>query len=136
MLSRPLLQDMASPNPSSPSGIGFSRAIDKLKSAANLNPVKRTVVLNDGVTEFTMYCTPLVAAERDKARKNAKSDEAGAFAMHLLVLKAKDENGQPLFSIGDIPILKHEVADADLQKMIEAVLGGDESDDLDQKSSN
>jgi hypothetical protein len=133
MLCEPPIIRMASPTPT-PSGSGFGRAIDVLKRAANLEPVKKTVILNDGVTEFTMYCAPLVAAERDKARKNAKSDEAGAFAMHLLILKAKDENGNPLFTVGDIPALKHEIEDEDLQKIIGAVIGDDDSDaDLDQK---
>jgi hypothetical protein len=137
MISLPLPIRMASSTPGNPSasGTGFGgRAIDILKSAANLEPVKKTVILGDGKTEFTMYCTPLVAAERDKARKNAKNDDAGAFAMQLLVLKAKDENNQPLFAVGDIPALKHEIEDADLQKIIGAVIGDDDDDaDLDQK---
>lgn len=133
MLCGPPIIRMASPTPTSP-GSGFGRAIDVLKRAANLEPVKKTIVLSDGVTEFTMYCAPLVAAERDKARKNAKTDDAGAFAMHLLILKAKDENGNPLFTVGDIPALKHEIEDEDLQKIIGAVIGDDDADaDLDQK---
>lgn len=125
---------MAAPTPPTTPGTGFgTRAIDLLKRAANLEPVKKTIILEDGVTEFTMYCTPLVAAERDKARKNAKSDEAGAFALHLLIIKAKDENGNPLFSVGDIPALKHDIEDADLQKLIGAIVGDDDDADLDQK---
>ena len=135
MISGPLFTPMASPNPNPSAGTGFgTRAIDKLKRAANLEAVRKTIILDDGATEFVMYCTPLIAAERDKARKNAKSDEAGAFALHLLILKAKDENGEPMFTVGDIPELKHEVRDADLQKMIGAVICEDDADaDLDQK---
>lgn len=135
MLSVPPFKHMATQNPTPTPGAGFGgRAIDILKRAANLEPVKKTIVLSDGMTEFTMYCTPLVAAERDKARKNAKSEDASTFALHLLILKAKDESGQPLFAIGDIPGLKHDIPDEDLQKMIGAVIGDDDSDaDLDQK---
>lgn len=126
---------MATPTPAPTSGTGF-RAIEILKKAANLELVKKTILLGDGKTEFTMYCTPLVAAERDRANKNAKGSD-NTFALHLLVMKAKDEHGQPLFTVGDIAELQREVADADLQKMILAVLGSDEADtDLDQKSDS
>ena len=75
------------------------RAIDRLRQAANLEPVKKTVELSDGST-FDMYVTPLTMAERERAQKNAKSDDANAFALQLLLSKALDENGNKLFSPG------------------------------------
>jgi len=100
------------------------RALDRLKKAANLLPVKKVVMLSDG-TEFEFYCTPLTMAERERAQKNAGSEEATAFAMQLLVEKAKDENGQPLFRSGEIAELKNEVRDADLQSLMLAVITKD-----------
>lgn len=97
------------------------RALDRLKKAANLVPVKKVVTLSDG-EEFEFYCTPLTMAEREKAQKNAGSDEATAFALQLLVAKAQDENGQPLFRGGEIAELKNEVRDQDLQTLMLAVL--------------
>jgi len=97
------------------------RALDRLKKAANLTPVKKSVTLSDG-TEFEFYCTPLTMAEREKAQKDAGSDEATAFALQLLVQKAKDENGQALFRSGEIAELKNEVRDEDLQSLMLAII--------------
>ncbi len=109
------------------------RAIDRLRQAANLEPVKRQVDLSDGTT-FEMYVSPLTMAERERAQKNAKSEEATAFAMQLLLAKAQDVNGNKLFSPGEIDVLKHEVKDKDLQALMVAVLTEDETEPLDPKS--
>ena len=109
------------------------RAIDKLRKAANLEPIKKEVELSDG-TIFTLYHTPMVMAERERAQRNAKSDDATAFALQLLVAKALDENGQKLFSPGEIDVLKNEVKDRDLQSLMLAILSEDEAVDMDPKS--
>ena len=100
------------------------RALDRLKKAANLTPIKKVVKLADG-SEFEFYCTPLTMAERERAQKNAGSEEATAFAMQLLVQKAMDENGDKLFRPGEIAELKNEVRDADLQTLMLAVITTD-----------
>lgn len=100
---------------------GFGRAIDILAKAANFTPIKQEIVLADG-TEFSFYAAPLTAAQREKAQKDAKSDTTSDFAMQLLIQKALDENGERLFKAGDIPRLKHDIEDEDLQKMILCVL--------------
>jgi len=109
------------------------RAIDKLRKAANLEPVKKTVELSDG-TSFEMYVTPLTMAERERAQRNAKSDDANAFALQLLVAKAQDSNGQKLFNAGEIDVLKNEVKDKDLQALMLGVLTDDEAVEMDPKS--
>jgi hypothetical protein len=113
-----------------------SRFIDRLRKAARLEPVKKEIMLASG-EEVVMYVTPLTAAERDRARKNARSDDANAFALQLLINKAKDENGSPLFAPGDVAALRNEVRDSDLQSLMLAVLGGDEDEeeDSDMKST-
>lgn len=109
------------------------RAIDKLRKAANLEPTKKEIELSDG-TIFEMYVTPLTMAERERAQRNAKSDDANAFALQLLLAKATDENGQKLFSAGEIDVLKHEVKDKDLQALMLGVLTDDDTVDMDPKS--
>ncbi len=109
------------------------RAIDRLKKAANLEAVKRTVELSDG-SEFEMWVTPLTMAEREKAQKRAGSDDANAFALQLLINKAKDENGEALFLAGEIDVLKHDVKDKDLQSLMLAILTDDEEEAIDPKS--
>ena len=109
------------------------RAIDRLKKAANLEPVKRVVELSDG-TEFEMWVAPLTMAERERAQRQAKSDDAGAFALQLLLAKALDETGKKLFIAGEIDVLKNEVKDKDLQALMLAILSDDESEVIDPKS--
>lgn len=112
------------------------RFIEKLKKAARLEPAKKEIMLDSG-DEVVMYVSPLTAAERERAKKDARSDDPGAFALQLLVRKARDSNGNPLFGPGDVAALKNEVRDSDLQKLMLAVLGADEEDEeLDMKSSS
>ena len=108
------------------------RAIDRLKKAANLEPTKKVVTLSDG-SEFEMWVTPLTAAERERAQRQAKSDDANAFALQLLIAKALDENGNKLFAAGEIDVLKNEVKDKDLQALMLAVIT-DEAEELDPKN--
>ena len=110
------------------------RAIDRLKKAANLDPIKKEVELSDG-TVFEMWVTPLTMAEREKAQRKAKSDDATAFALQLMLTKAKEENGRPLFLAGEIDVLKNEVKDKDLQSLMLAVLTDDSDADSDMKSA-
>jgi len=120
----------ATPTPGSP-----TRAIDRLRKAANFEPIRQVVELVDG-SEFVFYATPLTAAEREKAQKDAKSDSANDFAMQLLVRKAIDENGERLFRPGDIPLLKNDIEDEDLQKMILCVLRPRGSEDVEPDSKS
>ena len=108
------------------------RAIDRLKKAANLEATRKEVELSDG-SIFEMWVTPITMAERERAQKGAKSDDANEFALRLLMTKALDENGSRLFNIGEIDILKNEVRDADLQSLMLAVINSNE-DDIDPKS--
>ena len=109
------------------------RAIDKLRQAANLEPAKKEVELSDG-TIFEMYVTPLTMAERERAQRNAKSDDANAFALQLLISKAQNADGQRLFNAGEIDVLKNEVKDKDLQALMLAILSDDDAAEMDPKS--
>jgi len=108
-------------------------ALERLKKAANLEPIKKEVTLSDG-SLFTMYVTPLTMAERERAQRQAKSDDTNAFALQLLINKALDENGQRLFKAGEIDILKNEVKDSDLQVLMLAVINAEEDEAVDPKS--
>ena len=100
-------------------------ALDRLRKAANLEPVKKEVRLSDG-SIFEMYVSPLTMAERERAQRQAKSDDSNAFALQLLLSKAQDENGRKLFNAGEIDVLKNEVKDSDLQSLMLAVINSDE----------
>ena len=100
-------------------------ALDRLRKAANLEPIKKEVTLSDG-SIFEMYVTPLTMAERERAQKQARSDDANAFALQLLLAKAQDQTGKKLFNAGEIDVLKNEVKDSDLQKLMLAVITEEE----------
>ena len=101
-------------------------ALDRLRKAANLEPVKKEVTLSDG-SVFEMYVTPLTMAERERAQKQTNNDENN-FALQLLMHKALDENGNRLFRSGEVDVLKNEVKDSDLQKLMLAVINEDEEE--------
>jgi hypothetical protein len=115
------------------------RALDQLKAAVSMKPQRRSVYLPDG-TEFTYYMTPLTLAERGRAQKQAKSDDATEFALQLLVNKAKDENGQPLFAPGDVAELRNALpASVVEQLMLQLVNEPEQTEDdepLDPKPSS
>ena len=99
-------------------------ALDRLRKAANLEPRKKQVELSDG-SIFEMYVTPLTMAERDRAQRLSKDDDNN-FALQLLMTKALDETGRRLFNAGEIDVLKNEVKDSDLQKLMLAVITEEE----------
>ena len=99
-------------------------ALDRLRKAANLEPKKKEVELSDG-SIFEMYVSPLTMAERDRAQRLSKDDN-NSFALQLLLAKALDETGRRLFNVGEIDVLKNEVKDSDLQKLMLAVITEEE----------
>jgi len=101
-------------------------------SELHLEPGKKVVELSDGST-FEMWVAPLTMAERERAQKQAKSDDANAFALQLLIAKALDESGAKLFSVGEVDVLKNEVKDKDLQSLMLAILT-DDAEPIDPKS--
>jgi hypothetical protein len=110
-------------------------ALSRLKKAANFTPTKRVVTLSDG-SEFEMWVSPLSMAERERAQKMPNGDDANGFALNLLVTKAMDDTGKRLFQTGEIAELKNEVADADLQALMLAIITNpEESKELDMKST-
>lgn len=114
------------------------RALDRLKSAVSMKPTRRSVELPDG-TEFEFQMTPLTLAERGRAQKQAKSDDATDFALQLLVTKAIDENGQKLFSAGDIAELRNELPASVVEALMLQLLSdpvAEEDEELDPKPSS
>ena len=110
-------------------------ALDQLKKAANLKSTKREVLLKDG-SIFEFYTTPLTMAERERAQAAIKNkDDMNAMGLRLFIQKALDENGRRRFSAGQYDELKNDVDDATLQKLILAVIGGDDEieEELDPK---
>ena len=108
-------------------------ALSRLRKAANLKVTKKTVTLGNGDV-FEFWASPLTMAQRERAQKDAKSDDINQFALQLLVNKALDENGSRMFGPGDLAALKNEIRDSDLQALMVAVIKEDEEEEIDMKS--
>ena len=75
--------------------------------------------------------------ERERANKEAQSDDVNQFALRLLINKAMDENGAPCSAPADLRDLKNSVRDKDVQKLLLAVIQEDEDEEItDMKSTS
>ena len=115
----------------------MGKALDRLKKAVDMKAQRRSVELPDG-TEFEFHMTPLTLAERARAQKQAKSDDATDFALQLLVSKAKDQNGIPLFNPGEIAELRNALPASVVEALMLQLVGEgeeEEEEELDMKSA-
>lgn len=108
------------------------RALDQLKAAVSMKAQRKTVELPNG-TEFEFWMTPLTLAERGRAQKQAKSDDATDFALQLLVSKATDENGVKLFNPGDIADLRNALPASLVEQVMLRLIGNEEEEEEDQE---
>jgi hypothetical protein len=116
----------------------MTRALDRLKAAVSMEPQRKAVTLPNG-EEFVWFMRPLTLAQRAKAQKLAGSDDATQFALQLLVLVAKDEDGQPLFVSAELAEMRNsipaKVVDELLLAMLDAQQKDEEEEVLDPKPS-
>ena len=111
-------------------------ALDRLKKSVSMASTRRAVELPDG-TEFEFFMTPLTLAERSRAQKQAKSDDATDFALQLLVSKATDENGMKMFSAGEVAELRNELPASVVEALMLQLLAEPEEEvEVDPKPSS
>jgi hypothetical protein len=103
----------------------MSNALERLKKAVSMKPQRKAAELPDG-SEFEFWMTPLTLAERSRAQKQAKSDDATDFALQLLVAKATDENGEKLFNAGDLAELRNSLPASVVEAMMLLLLTSEE----------
>jgi hypothetical protein len=108
------------------------RAIDRLVAAVHMQPDKKSVELPDG-SDFEFYMTPLTLAQRKRAQKQAKSDDATDFALQLLINVARDENQAPLFTAGDLAVLRNSLPANLVDALMLVILGATEEDDEEEE---
>jgi hypothetical protein len=105
-----------------------ARAIDLLKAESAINVPVRHVMRFPSGKELPIFVTPITLAQRKAAAKNAGSeDDQLSINLQLLVAKAKDENGQPLFSIADLPDLRNQVDAGLVAELIGQIYAGRET---------
>jgi hypothetical protein len=114
------------------------RALDRLKNACAMKATRKAVELPDG-TEFEFWAQPITLAQRARAQKLAGNDNASDFAIQLLVMLAQDENGQRMFSPGDVAELKNELPASVVETLMLQLLQdveGEDDEPLDMKSTD
>jgi hypothetical protein len=115
------------------------RAIDRLKAAVHMQPEKKSVELPDG-SDFEFYMTPLTLAQRKRAKKQAKTDDATDFALQLLINVARDENQAPLFMAGDLAELRNSLPADLVDQLMLSIMGvaeeEEEEEEVTPKSSS
>ena len=113
-------------------------ALDRLKKSVSMQPQRKSVELPDG-SEFEFWMTPLTLAQRARAQKQAKSDDATDFALQLLAMKALDETGQKLFQPGELAELRNELPATVVEALMLQLLADgeqEEEEETDMKSSS
>ena len=114
----------------------MGNALERLKKSVSMKAQRRSVELPDG-SEFEFWMTPLTLAERTRAQKQAKSDDATDFALQLLVSKARDESSRPLFNVGEIAELRNALPASVVEALMLQLIGEtvEEEEEFDMKSS-
>jgi hypothetical protein len=111
------------------------RALDQLMAAVTMQPQRKTIDLPNGEV-FEFWMTPLTLAERTRAQKQAKSDDATDFAMQLLISKAKDSNGQPMFVAGELADLRNKLPSWLVDALLLKLLQQDEPKDDEEEEED
>jgi len=98
------------------------RAAELLKNKFGVSQLYKHEVKQDGETLLEVYWHPLTIAERESIQKTSESDDAGDFALGMMIRKALDVNGKRLFQDGERAVLKNSVDASILQEIQLAML--------------
>jgi len=98
------------------------RAAELLRNKFGVSQLYKHEVKIEGETVLEVYWHPLTIAERESIQKRSDSDDAGDFALNLMIEKALDKDGKRLFAEGDRAALRREVEAGVLQDIQLAML--------------
>ena len=105
------------------------RAIDVLKAAVDMAPNKKSVLLPNG-SMFEFYMQPLTIAQRARAQKMVKSDDAIDMAVQLLINVARDSSNNPLFVDADKAELRNALPASIVDELMLVMLDAKESEEV------
>lgn len=98
------------------------RATELLRNKFGVSQLYKHEVKQDGETVLEVYWHPLTIAERESIQKSADSEDAGDFALGMMIRKALDVEGKRLFQDGERAVLKNSVEASVLQEIQLAML--------------
>ena len=98
------------------------RAVELLRNKFGVSQLYKHEVKSGDEILLEIYWHPLTIAERESIQKKSASDDAGDFALSLMLEKALDKDGKRLFQDGDRAALRREVEASILQEIQLAML--------------
>jgi len=112
------------------------KIIDQIKSHFNAKETKIIEVPEWGNEEHPLYihASPMTLAQKNRLYKMAKDDDLGLM-VETLIMKAKDKDGNSLFSRADKPDLMR-ACDPDVLIRVANSIIGDNDDDIDAIKKN
>ena len=112
------------------------RATELLRNKFGVSQLYKHEVKDGDEVVLEVYWHPLTIAEREAIQKKANSDDAGDFALGMMIEKALDADGKRLFQDGEKAALRNAVEAAVLQEIQLAMLAsGTENKVEDAKAS-
>lgn len=98
------------------------RAVDLLKNKFGVSQLYKYDIVQEGEVLLTIHWHPLTIAQRESIQSKSKEEDAGDFALNLMLTKALDAKGKRLFADGDKASLRREVDAQVLQEIQLAML--------------
>lgn len=98
------------------------RAVELLRNKFGVSQLYKHQVKQSDEVVLEVYWHPLTIAERESIQKNVDSEDAGDFALGMMIRKALDAEGKRLFQDGEKAVLKNSVEAAVLQEIQLAML--------------
>jgi len=98
------------------------RATELLRNKFGVSQLYKHEVMDGEEVVLEIYWHPLTIAERESIQKKVDSDDAGDFALGLMIEKALDKDGKRLFQDGERSVLRRDVEANVLQEIQIAML--------------
>ena len=96
---------------------------------------QKDIELPDG-SKFDFWMTPLTIAERQRAQKQSRTDDPIDFALQVLINKAVDENGTPMFAAGNASEIRNALPAAVVDKLIMVLLTDEKPEEEDEEEAS
>ena len=110
-------------------------ALERLKEACSMVAQQKEIELPDE-SKFDFWMTPLTIAERQRAQKQSRTDDPIDFALQVLINKAVDENGTPMFPAGNAAEIRNALPAAVVDKLIMVLLSDEKPKEEDEEEAS
>lgn len=98
-------------------------AIDRIASHFDSLAKRKIIVPEWG--DLEIYATPMTLADRSQIYRGVDSDDGHTPLVRVLIIKARDAEGRPLFSIADQPKLMNRADPVVVVRVANEILNGE-----------